>query len=57
MDALTLTKSNYGPAGAQVFVESPSWPLYRALNPYVKRDVSDGPAGANGATGGDVLRV
>ena len=57
VDALTLTKSNYGPAGAQVFVESPSWPLYRALNPYVKRDVSDGPAGANGATGGDVLRV
>ena len=59
VDALTLTKSNYGrahPAGnetrpTRVFLEAPSWPLYRALNPYVKHDASDGPAGANGADG------
>ena len=62
VDALTLTKSNYGAAGARVFLESPSWPLYRALDPYVKHDDDaasksptnvKGKASSNGATGGD----
>ena len=49
-DALTLTKSNYGrahPAVEPVFLESPDWPLYRALNPRVA-PASSGRAGANG---------
>ena len=50
VDALTLTKSNYGrahPAVEPVFLESPDWPLYRALNPRVA-PASSGRAGANG---------
>ena len=41
--ALTLRKSNHGLPGAKVFLESPEWPLYKALNPYVPYVVPPGP--------------